>query len=179
MKQNKQPSPWYWIIPLFLSVGIVFLAILFREKLGEFRSLGIFGIFLANLIASATFFVPAPGIATVVAGGAVYPPILVGIFASLGAALGDSIGYLVGVSGKRLLYAKQGKRYAQVTTLFKRFGGVLIFVLALVPNPVFDGVGFVAGALSYPLPRFFLWLFLGRLTRNLFLAYVGFSLAHL
>lgn len=178
MKQNNTHYP-FWIFPLLVSVGLIVLAVLFRSRLETFRSLGLLGIFVANILASATFFVPAPGIATVVAGGAIYPPVLVGLVASLGSALGDTIGFFLGVSGKGLLHSREGKRYAQVMALFKRFGGLVIFVFALVPNPVFDGVGFVAGALSYPLPKFFLWLFWGRFIRNIILAYLGFSLDHL
>ena len=167
------------VLPLVASLGLIVLALIFREKLGAFRSLGLLGIFLANFLASATFFIPAPGIATVVAGGALYPPLLVGFAASLGAAIGDTIGFLIGVSGKRLLHSKQGKRYGQMVALFKRFGGVLIFIFALIPNPVFDGVGFVAGTLGYPIAKFFLWLFLGRFVRNILLAYLGLSFAKL
>lgn len=178
MKQNNQPL-WSWVVPLLVSIALIVFALLFREKLETVRSLGLLGIFIANLFASATFFLPAPGIATVVAGGALYPPFLVGLVASLGAALGDIIGFLFGVSGKRMLSSKEGKRYAQVVGLFKHFGGVVIFVFALVPNPIFDGVGFVAGALGYPLSKFFLWLFLGRFVRNILLAYLGLSFANL
>lgn len=179
MKKNNTFS-WITLIgPLFVSILLLLGAYLMRDKLETFRSLGLFGIFAANLFASATFFLPAPGIATVVAGGFLYPPILVALTASLGATLGDGLGYLLGTSGERILHTKAGKRYGQLHTLFSRFGGVIIFLFAFIPNPLFDSIGFIAGALKYPLQRFFLWLFLGRLARDLLLAYVGFSLAHL
>jgi membrane protein DedA with SNARE-associated domain len=178
MKKNNSLN-WFTIIgPLLISVFLVVGAYLMRDKLEAFKSLGLFGIFAANLFSSATFFLPTPGIATVVAGGFLYPPILVALTAALGATLGDCVGYLVGTSGERVLHTKAGKRYGQIHTLFTRFGGVIIFLFAFIPNPIFDGIGFVAGALKYPLHRFFIWLFLGRLTRDVLLAYVGFSLAH-
>src|SRR5687767_2941923 len=87
------------IVILLCSIIFIFLAVVFQQKLGEFTGLGLFGIFLINLFGSATLFLPAPAIASVVAGGVVYTPIFVALFSSLGSATGEIVAYLVGSSG--------------------------------------------------------------------------------
>ena len=91
-------STWKWAGMFLVSIAVIFLALHFQHRLSHFRSLGLLGIFLINFLSSATIFLPAPGIATVVAGGAIYSPIAVGLVAALGATLGDMISYMLGVS---------------------------------------------------------------------------------
>ena len=162
-----------WILILIISVSVIVSAIYFQDKLSEFRSLGLLGIFLANLVGSATIFLPAPAIVTVVAGGFVYPPVLVAIVATLGATLGDMVGFLLGYSSKKVLIHKEHELYAKFAGLIKKYGGLLIVIFAFLPNPVFDAVGIAAGALGYPVAKFFFWTALGRLARNILLAFFG------
>ncbi len=166
-----------WIAVGILSIAVIFVAFFFKEDLAEFRSLGLLGIFLANFFASATLFLPAPGIATVIAGGSIYPPLLVGIVATLGAVVGDLGGYIIGFSGKSIITRKKHpKKYDTFVKLFQRWGGLLIFIFALVPNPLFDGVSLIAGGLGYPAKKFVIYLFLGRLIRNMLLSFLGYKL---
>lgn len=166
-----------WLFLVLISIVVIGLAFFFQDKLREFRSLGLLGIFLANFFASATIFIPAPGIATVFAGGSVYPPILVGIVATLGAVMGDMGGYIIGFSGKSIIKAENRfKKYTMLISLFRRWGGVMIFIFALIPNPLFDAIGLIAGALGYPVQKFFVYLFLGRIIRNMLLSFLGHQL---
>ncbi len=162
-----------YIFTLILSIILVGVAFFFHEKLSEFRSLGLVGIFLINLIGSATLFLPAPGIASVVAGGSIYPPLLVALVASLGASVGDMVGYLLGTSSKHILLENKDGHLKTLMFYFKKYGAPVIVLLAFFPNPFFDAIGIVAGVLGYPVKKFFLWMFVGRLLRNILLAYVG------
>lgn len=162
-----------YIFTLILSVILIAVAFFFHQKLAEFRSLGLFGIFLINLIGSATLFLPAPAIASVVAGGGIYPPLAVALLASLGASLGDMVGYLLGTSSKHILLENKEGYLKILTFYFKKYGALVIVVLAFFPNPFFDAIGITAGVLGYPPKKFFLWMFVGRLARNIVLAYVG------
>lgn len=161
------------IIILIASLLIIAGAFLFRESLLQFKSLGLLGIFLINLIGSATLFFPAPAIASVVAGGAIYPPVLVAVVSSLGAALGDMVGFLLGHSGRKIFIKNHHRFYILLRDLFHKFGGIAIFGFAFVPNPFFDFVGISAGLFHFPPARFFLFMFLGRLLRNILLALFG------
>ena len=90
------------ILLLIISILIIAASYFFQEKLSQFSSLGLLGIFLINLLWSATIFLPAPAIITVIAGGIIYSPFLVALVATFGATLGDLLGFLLGISGKNV-----------------------------------------------------------------------------
>ncbi len=161
-----------------LSILLVILAVIFQQKLSQFRSLGLLGIFLINFFGSATLFLPAPALVFVVAGGLLYQPILVALVSAVGSALGDMLGFFLGQSGKQLFGSKSKSTILQksLTIVFKRHAGILIFLFALIPNPFFDVVGILAGILSYPPMRFFMILVIARFIRDVLLAYFGASL---
>ncbi|HXS14966.1 MAG TPA: VTT domain-containing protein [Candidatus Saccharimonadales bacterium] len=163
-----------YALSFLLSIGLIYLAFVFHGQLGQFHSWGIFGIFLINLFGSATLFVPAPAIATVIAGGAVYSPLLVAPAAAIGASLGDSLGFFLGNSGTHLVVKKgEAYWYNLLKKNFKKFGGLIIFLFAFIPNPFFDGIGILAGVSGYSFVRFFTIMLLGRLARDILLASLG------
>ena len=47
----------------------------------------------------------------------------------------------------------------------------MLFLLALIPNPVFDLAGVTAGALRYPLERFLAVVFAGKILKLVGFAY--------
>ena len=156
-----------------VSILVIALAFIFRDRIAELEHLGLLGIMLINFFGSATLFFPAPGIATVVAGGALYSPIAVAVVSSFGATLGEIVGFLLGHSSKNLFYKKHHTTFLIINDLFHTFGGILIFLVALIPNPVFDAVGILAGFFHYPLMRFFVIIFVARFIRNFLLASLG------
>ncbi len=159
---------------LVLSLVIVFVAFYFQQNLAHFRAWGLLGIFIINFIGSATLFLPAPAIATVVAGGHVYPILWVALVSALGAAGGDMIGYLLGKSGTSVLVnAQKHEWYTRLHVLFEKYGGIVILIFAFIPNPLFDVVGIIAGVSSYSPLRFFILLFAGRFFRDIILAGLG------
>lgn len=156
------------------SLLLIFAAFRFQHRLEHFRSLGLFGIFLINLIGSSTIFLPAPAIASVVAGGVIYPPVLVGLMAALGAAGGDMLSYFLGRSGTHVvLNHTERSWYLWFKTFFHKFANIVIFVFAFIPNPIFDAVGIIAGISEFPPIRFFLIMFSARFLRNVLLALIG------
>ena len=137
----------------------------------QFASLGYFGVFLVTTLGNATLFLPVPGLAAVFAAGAFLNPIGVALAAGLGSAIGETVGYVIGVGGGEM--ATNTQWYPRIERWFKRYGGVAIFGLALIPNPVFDMVGLVAGVAHYPVSKFILATFLGKTLRSLILAWLG------
>lgn len=176
MKKKNTSINWkqwlQWGGLFIVSLIIIFLAFHFRIQLRHFRSLGLLGIFFVNFLGSATLFLPAPAIATVVAGGAIYPPLFVALLASVGATLGDSLGFFLGLSGTKMV-SPHHKWYVAIRGGFKNYGALIIFLFAFIPNPAFDAIGIMAGALGYPVQKFLFWLFLGRLLRDILLAFLG------
>ena len=162
-----------YIILFLASLGLISISFFFQDKLIQFTSLGLLGIFLINLFSSITLFLPAPGIATVVAGEFLYNPVIVALVAALGSAIGDFVAYLLGRSGKEVFIKKNSFWYNIFKETFHKYGALFIIVFSLVPNPIFDAVGLVAGLFSYSPLRFFVYVFIGRFLRNLLLAGIG------
>jgi uncharacterized membrane protein YdjX (TVP38/TMEM64 family) len=65
--------------------------------------------------------------------------------------------------------------YQKSARLMKRCGVWFIMILAFIPNPAFDVVGIIAGALRLPVPKFLWGTFLGKFIRALLLAYGGYG----
>ncbi len=142
-----------------------------RDQVEQLGAYGYPAVFLLSLVSNAALFLPAPGIALVVAAGGVLDPVAVGIVAGLGAALGELTGYIVGLSGQSVF--EDRPLYWQIEHLMKKSGALVIFVLAAVPNPIFDVGGLVAGALRMPIWRFLLGAWLGKSLRFALLAAFG------
>lgn len=181
MKKNKTiqssflTSPrWTYVGAFALSLLVVFLAFRFQHRLEHFRSFGLFGIFLLNFIASSTVIIPAPAIVSVVIGGHLYPPLLVGLFASGGAALGNMVGYFVGRAGKHIVLTHDEYRwYKWLRKKFHTYGTLLIFLFAFVPNPIFDALALIAGITEYSPIKLFFLMFVARFVRDTLLAMIG------
>ena len=173
MPKNNKHFKRDYLILFFVSLGLISLSFYFRDDLAKLGSFGIVGIFLINLVSSITLFLPAPAIATVVAGGIVYNPLLVAIAAALGSSIGDFVSYILGRSGKEVLLKKNSFWYNIFKETFNKFGAIFIILFSFIPNPLFDAVGLVAGLFSYSPLKFFLYVLIGRFLRNLLLAYIG------
>jgi membrane protein YqaA with SNARE-associated domain len=140
----------------------------------EIERLGVYGypaIFLVSLVANAAFLLPAPGAALVFAAGGVLDPVAVALVAGLGAAVGELTGYAVGLSGQAVF--DNQPFYWHIESWLRKSGMLAIFVLAAVPNPLFDVGGLIAGVLRMPAWRFVLSAWLGKSLRFAALAYVG------
>jgi membrane protein YqaA with SNARE-associated domain len=138
------------------------------------NSYGYFGIFLVNLIGSASIIFPLPSSLFVFTSGAVLNPFLVGLSAALGCALGELTGFAIGTGGRKVMERKWEKQIKDTERMFQKYGGFwIILVFAATPLPD-DVVGIVAGTLKYPLKKFVVASFIGKLILNLLLAYGGF-----
>jgi len=135
----------------------------------EFERYGYLGVFLANLLPSMSVIIPAhlfiPGQALSVIVAAAGSVFWVAVAASVGSALGEITAYYVGYGGKSLLNLDRYERYRTAEKWMSRHGGLAISLFAFLPLFFFDFVGIAAGALRFPLGRFMVFCFLGRLPR--------------
>ncbi len=161
------------VVGLLLMLVFVGWYLVYRPDPASLAALGYPGVAIAMFLTSSTIFLPAPGFAAVLWAGAVWDPLWVGIVAGLGAATGELSGYFVGAGGNALLDLKESKGWVEAHRLFKRFGLWAILALAIVPNPVFDAVGVVAGSLSYSVGRFWLACLVGKTVKFLAMAYLA------
>ena len=168
---KKSFSVLILIISLILSLSLFF----FKDNLKDLQNFGLFGIFLINFFSSATFFVSGPAFLTVIAGGFIYPPLLVALVSSLGASLGDMVSFFLGLSGRHLALHNLRKKiwFSVFEDLFKAYETIIIFIFAIVPNPLFDAVGLFAGIFGMNYFKFFIIMFIGRFVRYILLAFLG------
>lgn len=164
-------SAWR-ILALALVIGLS-LAILAlpQEYFAALQTLGYPGVFLLSLLANATIIIPAPAILVVFAMGAHLSPIGLGLAAGSGAALGELSGYLAGLSGQSMV--ENNKTYQRLAGWVRRNGKLTVFLLALIPNPVFDLGGIAAGAANMPVGTFLFWCWLGKVLRMFVVALAG------
>lgn len=134
--------------------------------------LGYPGVWLFSLIGASSIFLPVPGLAAVCAGAAPavgLNPAYLGVLAASAEAIGELTGYLAGVGGGS--FVQRHRRYRFVRDWVVRRGGLVFFLMAVVPNPLFDFAGIAAGSLRYPVRRFVPITFAGKAIKSTWVAY--------
>jgi len=165
----------HWLISIaavLAAIGISVGIVLLRDHIKGSSVYGYPGVFLISLIGNATLILPAPSYAVVFAVGGALNSVAVGIVAGLGAALGELTGYLAGIGGRAVV--EDRALYHRLENRMRSKGGlVVIFLLALVPNPAFDIGGIVAGTLRMPVWQFVLAAWAGKSIRFMLVAFSG------
>lgn len=127
------------------------------------------------MLSSATVLLPLPGLTVVLAGGALWNPLLVGLAAGLGSGLGELTGFVAGSGTTAILEERYHILGGRLERLVRRYGFFAVLLFAVVPNPFFDAVGILAGALELPLWQFLLAATLGNCAKATLLALFGHS----
>jgi len=151
--------------------------------------LGYVGVFVANLASTVTVFIPVPGLTAlgqilILDQGKVQNPVLVGLAGGSGMALGEITAYIAGMYGGQMAagHTVPGPRWTRrlveraislIDRLMGRFGMLTLFVLSVIPNPVFEIAGLTAGAVRMPFGRFMGAVFVGKVLRGIVLAFLG------
>jgi uncharacterized membrane protein YdjX (TVP38/TMEM64 family) len=130
---------------------------------------GLLVLFAVSALSNATLILPVPGLTITSLAGAVADPLTVGVVAGVGQTIGELTGYLAGYSGRALI--EDNPRYNTLSKWMRRFGPLTLFVLALIPNPLFDVAGIIAGALRMSLWLYLLAAGLGKVIKNIAFAY--------
>ena len=178
-KQNETPSKrssvWTNILRALALLAVIAITIFvysIRDRVQEFAAYGYPGVFLIALMANATVFLPAPGVAVVFAMGSIFHPLGVALAAGTGGALGELSGYLAGFSGQAVI--ENTNIYDRIHPWVVKYGGWAILVLSAVPNPFFDIAGVAAGITKMSLRRFLVACWIGQLIKMAMFAYAGF-----
>ena len=153
----------------FLAVlAIMGAAFLLHEKL-SLDELAYGGLGLTVLLASGGLVLPIPSLAAACAAGASLNPFYVGLVAGSAGTLGELSSYFLGYSGRGVL--DRSRLYHRMEGWMRRRGWLLLFLVSLIPNPIFDLVGIAAGALRYSIWRFLSVVWVGKLSKFLIFAY--------
>ena len=186
--QERTPSEqgrFAWRLDYTLLIGVSLLMTVFAVAFFYFgadtsnlRSWGYAGVFLINLVGSASILLPSPAVASVFGGGALLDDLLgvpafiwVGLIAGLGEALGEFSGYAAGYGG-RIVFENRPE-YERIHRWMERHGMLSMFLLSIFPNPLFDLAGVAAGAVRMPIRSFFLAVLSGKVIKDTYLAAIG------
>jgi membrane protein YqaA with SNARE-associated domain len=173
---------FHWRLEYTLLIGVGLLLTLFAigffyfsTDISNLESYGYLGLFLINLIGSASILLPSPAAASVIGGAAFLPDvagipawIVIGVVAGLAEAIGEFSGYAAGYGGRIVVEDKP--QYLRMQGWMERRGMFTMFAMSTIPNPIFDIAGLAAGAVRMPMRRFFLSVWAGKTVKNLWLA---------
>ncbi|MFH0884085.1 MAG: VTT domain-containing protein [Candidatus Micrarchaeota archaeon] len=160
------------ILQIIAAIGIAAAVLYFSGDIAALGGYGYLGAFLIALLSSATILFPAPGWAVVIAMSAALDPIILGVVVGIGSAIGEMTGYLAG-EGVRDLMSSRIKESKRMEELVRKYDVAAIFVLAFIPNPLFDVAGVIAGSLKIAWWRYLLSCAAGRILRYILLAFLG------
>lgn len=158
-------------IGLIFSVFLSSIIFVFRDKLVELQSYGYVGLFVLNILGSATIFLPTPLFLTAFVAGAIYNPMIVAVVASLGSAIGELTGYVTGYGAEELL--EKDIKIQKVKKWMDKYGLWALLALAAIPNPLFDAAGIVAGATGISVYKYLLVVWIGKLVKFIVIASLG------
>jgi membrane protein YqaA with SNARE-associated domain len=174
--ESQSPQPMRVVASVLAIVAITVISFwlaLNPEWVMGFGTWGYVGAFLISLVASATIILPAPGIAVVIAMGTALDPVLLGIVAGLGSAVGEMSGYIAGSSGRVLIPSRQRAQFEQLHRLTDRYGALLLFVLSAIPFPLFDFAGIIAGMLKIRVSTFLATVAAGKSIKYIVMILLG------
>jgi len=126
---------------------------------------------LLSVIGNATIILPMPVVLTAFVGGSLFNPLMVTLVISFGATIGELTGYLAGISGQNII--DNDPKFVKIRKWMDKYGLWTIFILAAVPNPLFDLAGIVAGAYKISVIKYLLVVFLGKIIKFGLIAFLG------
>jgi membrane protein YqaA with SNARE-associated domain len=161
---------------LFATYALAYFAL--GVDFDRLKDWGYLGIFLIAMAGAATLVLPTPSNVAIFGSSALLDPVLgipapllVGLIAGLGDAIGEFSGYGLGYAGTDMV--RRQRLYRVFERWMQRRGRVTIFLLATFPNPFFDLAGAAAGAARMPARHSFIATLGGKIVKDLFLAYGG------
>jgi membrane protein YqaA with SNARE-associated domain len=163
------------IVILFFMIALSLGVILLPFDTENLSVLGYGGLFIITLLGAMSLFVPGPTMIAAVMIGATLNPLLVGLFAGAGSSIGESTGYAAGYATRAVVQGPDQNKawYWRMLSWMSRFPFLTLFVFSLIPNPVSDVSGLIAGRIGYPYWRFLLSNFFGKAIRFGLTAYLG------
>ncbi|MFC2058024.1 VTT domain-containing protein [Chloroflexota bacterium] len=128
-----------------------------------------------GIIGSASPIWPLPGAwAAFIAAGLGLNPLLLGLAAGFGEGLGELTGYTAGFGGQ--VVVKRFKMYYRVEGWMWKRGGLTIFLVSAIPNFLVKLASAAAGAIKYPVWKFFLLCWAGKTIKSFGFAFAGWGL---
>jgi len=175
-EDKREPSKGGWYLILLaglLAIGIAAVAVIFRERLADFRHYGYLGAFLISILASATVIAFIPSVPVIFTLGGVLNPFFVALTAGMGEGIGEFTSYLAGRGGYVLFKGRSMSIHPWLQRWVKTKGSFALFLSSAVFNPFFSVIGATAGVLRFPPWKFFLIVWAGKTVKWTVVAVLG------
>lgn len=143
-----------WLINLFIEYGYA-------------------GIASISIVGNMVPFLPVPYLVAIFLLAPYLNPALVALCVAIGATVGKCISYLIGRGGYNLLGASRKEGLQCLSSLLGKYGAIAVYFFAALPLPD-DIVIIPFGLMRYNFPKFFVALFVGKLTLGFIVAYAAF-----
>ena len=168
---------------LLLAAGLAFAGV-DVNGMPAISTAGYAGLFVAGVIASVTVILPVPMLGMVIVAAGFLNPFAVGFVAAAGISIGLWPTYFAGTAGMSAVGNVERSRNAIVRGVTTRVLGwfrnrpfLASFLLAAIPNPLFDWAGVMAGAAGVPFKQFLIGSFAGKMLQLTCFAMIGYLLA--
>jgi membrane protein DedA with SNARE-associated domain len=181
---KEKPSLWkskqfkYILLIVIAALVVILVTVLVQKPTDRdeyIQTSGYFGVFLMALLGSASPVWPLSGsLAAFIAGGLHLNPIIIGLAAGFGEPIGELTFYTVGYGSQVMI--EKWKRYNQIMNWMRRHGGFTIFILSAIPNFFIKLATTAAGALHYPIWKFFIFCWAGKIIKSMAFAFLGYYL---
>ncbi len=156
------------------SVATVVAMYLLRPYLTDLGNWGYLGAFIVNGASSATILFPAPGGLLVAVIAQDFNATLIGVAAGLGGTVGSVTAYLAGAMNSSNV--ERWRWGAALQRLMGRFGGLIIFLFALIPFLPGDVSSIIAGVTRYSFRKYVLFHGLASVIQMIVIVNVGVEL---
>ena len=171
--------------------GCVFI-VYHWEYIVRFQQYGYLGLFIMTVVTGFSIPLPVPYMVFTFTLGGLLHPALVGATAGLGLGIGGTLLYLTGRGGRHFLpqfnlsdppdeaNPSRWSRFLRkikvprMMDFAKRRGALAIFILSVIPNPVFAPVAVSMGAMRFGWYKFFTACWGGSTVKAMALAYLGY-----
>ena len=153
------------VSPLFISAAFIATGlVLWTTGSFNIETAGYTSIWFLAFIGSALVFAPVGALGAVCVAATVdLNPFMGALVAASAEAVGELTGYLAGMGGKAIF--DRNKFYLRFKNLFSRYASLTLLFGSAVPNPLFDVMGVAAGSILYPVKRFLLLVFIGKVVK--------------
>ena len=163
MKENIRKILEIIFVVLIAALSVTIFVL--RDKIQNVGEVGYLGLFLLCFLANCTVLLPSPSLMVAASCALIMNPWLVAVFAALGSALGEFVGYALGTVTKDL--SPKFERLLDMLTARIHDQTLIVFLLALLPLPLFDVAGVYCGGTRMNVFRFFLACLLGKFIKML------------
>ena len=170
------------VLALMVAIGAIVIVFFIPLDSESYAAAGYSGIFTFSFL---TGIFPGPTTIAIFLAAARFQPFWIALVAGVGSALGESSSYLAGYGSNAIIDdVGDGPGGIRRTSLFRWFEHniarwmaanptLTIFMFSLVPNPLIDVAGIVAGRVAFPFGRYLVATTLGKIGRFAIVAFLG------